>query len=81
MKKSERNGKAVVQNPAYEDSGVAISGEPSFFGECDGIVSPQAPKGIEEDVNPDLRFDIQTVATGIIFLRQNKLNKTYREFN
>ncbi|KYN27665.1 Monocarboxylate transporter 8 [Trachymyrmex cornetzi] len=54
MKKSERNGKVVVQNPAYEDSGVAISGERSFSGECDGIVSPRAPKGIEEDVNPDL---------------------------
>ncbi|KYM85519.1 Monocarboxylate transporter 8 [Atta colombica] len=56
MKKSEHNGKVVVQNPAYEDSGVAISGEPSFFGECDEIVFPQAPKGIEEDVNPDLRY-------------------------
>jgi len=58
MKKSEHNSKVVVQNPAYEDSGVAISGEPSFFGECDEIIFPQAPKGIEEDVNPDLRFDI-----------------------
>lgn len=50
----------IVQSPAYEDSGVAISGElgePSFSGECEGIVSLQAPKEIEEDANPDPRFE------------------------
>lgn len=63
MKNRERNGRTVVQSPAYEDSGVATSGEfgeHSFSGECEGIVSFQAarePKGIEEDVNPDPRFE------------------------
>lgn len=50
----------IVQSPAYEDSGVAISGElgePSFSGECEGIVSLRAPKEIEEDANPDPRFE------------------------
>ncbi|EFN74353.1 Monocarboxylate transporter 10 [Camponotus floridanus] len=50
-----------VQSPVYEDSGVAISGElgePSFSGECEGIVSLQAPKEIEENANPDPRFDM-----------------------
>ncbi|XP_011690729.1 PREDICTED: monocarboxylate transporter 8-like isoform X2 [Wasmannia auropunctata] len=59
MKYRERNGRVVVQSPAYEDSGVAISGElgePSFSGECEGIVSLQAPKEIEEDANPDPRY-------------------------
>lgn len=59
MKNRERN-EEVVQSPAYEDSGVAISGElgePSFSGECDGIVSLQAPKGIGEDANPNPRFE------------------------
>lgn len=49
-----------VQSPVYEDSGVAISGElgePSFSGECEGIVSLQAPKEIEENANPDPRFE------------------------
>lgn len=58
MKHCERNGR-VVQSPAYEDSGVAISGElgePSFSGECEGIASLQAPKGIEE-TNLDPRFE------------------------
>ncbi|XP_029668656.1 uncharacterized protein LOC115238751 [Formica exsecta] len=52
----------IVQSPAYEDSGVAISGElgePSFSGECEGIVSLQAPKEIEEDANPDPRYAAQ----------------------
>ncbi|XP_020279651.1 monocarboxylate transporter 12-like isoform X4 [Pseudomyrmex gracilis] len=55
MKARECNERTVIQSPAYEDSGVAISGElgePSFSGECEGIVSFQAPKDIEEDVNP-----------------------------
>lgn len=55
MKARECNEKTVIQSPAYEDSGVAISGEldePSFSGECEGIVSFHAPKDIEEDVNP-----------------------------
>ncbi|KYN07459.1 Monocarboxylate transporter 8 [Cyphomyrmex costatus] len=56
MKKPERNGRVVVQNLTYEDSGVAISGEPSSSGECDGIVSLQAPKEIKEDANPDPRY-------------------------
>lgn len=60
MKNQERNGK-VVQSLAYEDSGVAISGElgePSFSGECEGIISLQAPKEIEEDaIDPDPRFE------------------------
>lgn len=69
MKNRERGRRTIVQSPAYEDSGVAISGElgefgelgelgePSFSGECEGIVSLQAPKAIEEDVNPDPRFE------------------------
>lgn len=63
MKNRERNRRTIVQSPAYEDSGVAISGElgelgePSFSGECEGIVSLQAPKGIEENANPDPRFE------------------------
>ncbi|XP_032677541.1 monocarboxylate transporter 2-like isoform X2 [Odontomachus brunneus] len=63
MKKRERNGRTVIQSPAYEDSGVATSGElgeHSFSGECEGIVSLQVarePKGTEEDpVNPDPRY-------------------------
>lgn len=63
MKNRERNGR-VIQSPAYEDSGVAISGElgeASFSGECEGIVYLQAPKGIEEDAN-DPRFEHTTVA-------------------
>lgn len=59
MKNRERNER-VVQSPAYEDSGVAISGElgePSFSGECERVASLQAPKGIEEDANPDPRFE------------------------
>jgi len=56
--REQENGKAVVL--AYEDSGVAISGdlgEPSFSGECEGIVSLQAPNGIEQEANPDPRFE------------------------
>lgn len=67
MKNRERNGRAVIQIPAYEDSGVATSGElgeHSFCGECEGIVSLQAarePKETEEDVNPDPRFECNRV--------------------
>jgi hypothetical protein len=62
MKNQECNGKIIVPSPAYEDSGVAISsggelGEPSFSGECEGIVSLQVPKRIEENTNPDPRFE------------------------
>jgi len=60
MKNREReNRRAIVQNPTYEDSGVAISGElgePFFSEECEGIVSLQALKEIEQDANPDPRF-------------------------
>lgn len=63
MKKRERNGRTVIQSPVCEDSGVATSGElgeHSFSGEYEGIVSLQVarePKGTEEDVNPDPRFE------------------------
>jgi len=66
MKKNREreNGRRIVQNPSrtvpYEDSGIAISGEldeSSFSGECEGIISLQALKGIEQDANPDPRFE------------------------
>lgn len=70
MKTRERTRKDVVvlQSPAYEDSGVATSGElgeQSFSGECDGIaclpVRDEAKGvvvGIDGDPNRDPRSDI-----------------------
>lgn len=89
MKNRERNGRTVVQNPAYEDSGVAISGElgeHSFSGECEGIVSFQAarePKGIEEDANPDPRFECSRInceRSGSCFYAKTNLNDTSNMF-
>lgn len=62
MKTRECNERDVIHSPAYDDSGVATSGElgePSFSGECEGIVCLQEPepKEIEEDENRDPRFD------------------------
>lgn len=85
MKNQERNGKVVLTIiPAYEDSGIAISGElgePSFSGECEGIVSLQAAKEIEEDANPNPRFEYTKYCNKLlndrdvlILLIQNKLN-------
>lgn len=44
MKTRDRNERDGVQSPAFEDSGVAISGEigeHSFSGEYNGVVFPQ----------------------------------------
>ncbi|KAL2729559.1 monocarboxylate transporter 2-like isoform X2, partial [Vespula squamosa] len=66
MKARERARKdvVVVQSPAYEDSGLATSGElgeQSFSGECDGIACLPARdevKGIDGDPNRDPRYTI-----------------------
>lgn len=66
MKARERARKdvVVVQSPAYEDSGLATSGElgeQSFSGECEDIACLPARdevKGIDGDPNRDPRSDI-----------------------
>lgn len=63
MKTSERSRRDGIQSPVFEDSGVAISGEPgehSFSGECEGIVCLQGqegPRGNNEDECQDPRSD------------------------
>ncbi|CAK9800342.1 Monocarboxylate transporter 8 [Anthophora plagiata] len=60
MKTRDSNERDI--SPAYEDSGVATSGElgeHSFSGECEGIdclQKPEVPQGFEEDENRDPRY-------------------------
>ncbi|XP_015171178.1 PREDICTED: monocarboxylate transporter 12-like [Polistes dominula] len=66
MKARERVRRdVVVQSPAFEDSGLATSGElgeQSFSGECEGVAclpAREGVKGIDGDPNRDPRYTIK----------------------